>query len=60
MMPVAWTDLLAILNGIAAQRHSGTVAVAVGDLVCSQPFLHFQDYLWLWKELIRASIRVGL
>ena len=60
MVSVTRTDFLAILNGIATKGHSGTVAVAVGDLVCSQPFLHFQDYLWLWKELIRASIRVGL
>jgi|GEM_PF-4235366 hypothetical protein len=33
MMPVAGTDLLAILHGIAAQGHSRTVAVSVLDLV---------------------------
>ena len=60
MVSVTRADFLAILNGIATKGHSGTVAVAVGYLVRSQPFLHFQNYLRLWEELIRASIRVGL
>ena len=60
MVSVTRADFLAILNGIATKGHSRTVAIAVGDLVRSQPVLHFQNYLRLWKELIRASIRVGL
>ena len=45
MVPVAGADLLAILNWIAAQRHSGTVAIAIKPLVVRQPLLHHLDNL---------------
>ena len=58
MMPVAWADLLAILNGIAAQRHSGAVAVAVLDLILSQALLHHLNHVSLWKEHVIAFFNV--
>ena len=52
MMPVTWTDLLAILNRIATQRHSRAVSIAVGYLVCSEPLLNLEDDIWFREEFI--------
>ena len=60
MMPLAWTDLLAILNWIAAERHSGTVAIAVLGLVLTQSFLDDPDHLRLREELVRPTLHVPL
>ena len=43
VVPVTGADLLAILNGIAAQGHSGTVPVAVKPLVVRKPLLDHLD-----------------
>ena len=60
VMPLAGANLLAILNGIAAQRHSGTVAVAVVLLVPSQSLLNDADDVRLREELVGPAGHVPL
>jgi hypothetical protein len=57
-MPFAGADLLAILNGIAAQRHSRTVSVAVNSFIFSQALLYLVDDLRFREELIWATLNV--
>jgi len=50
MMPIAWADLLTILNWIAAERHSRTVAVAMRNFVFSKALLyHFNHFCFREK-----------
>ena len=51
-MPVARADLFTILNWIAAQGHSGAIAVAVLDLIFGESLLHYLDHVRFRKELI--------
>jgi len=60
MMPVARTDLLAILHGIAAQGHSRTVAVAVFHLVFCQAVLNFRNHFWLREKFVRSPLYIAL
>tara|TARA_B100000446_G_C10543094_1_gene337583 strand:- start:1998 stop:2231 length:234 start_codon:yes stop_codon:yes gene_type:complete len=59
-MPLARADLLAILNGIAAQRHSRTVAIALKAFILSQALLDLFHNLRLRKELVGAALDVPL
>jgi hypothetical protein len=59
-MPFTGANLLAILNGIAAQRHSRTVSITRYALVLSQPFLHLGHDLRFRKELVRAALNISL
>ena len=54
VMPLAWAYLLAILHGIAAEGHSGTVPVPVQPLVLGQALLDDPDDVRLWEELVRT------
>ena len=58
-MAFAGAYLLAILDGIAAQWHSGTVAVPVDALVLPQPLLYDLDNLSLREELVRPPLHVA-
>ena len=60
VMPVARADLLAILHGIAAKRHSGTIAVPVLALVFSQSFLDQSHHIRFRKELVGPAVHVLL
>jgi hypothetical protein len=54
VVPVARANLLAILNWIAAQRHSRTVTVAILDLIFGEPLLNDLDHLWFREKLVRS------
>ena len=58
VVTLAGADLLAILDGIAAQRHSRAVSVTVLALVLGQPLLDYGYDFALWKELVRPSLDV--
>jgi hypothetical protein len=60
MVPVTWTDFLAILNGIATKGHSRAESIAVGYLIGCQPLLNLKNYLWFRKEFVRAPSCVSL
>jgi hypothetical protein len=59
-MPLAGANLLAILNGIAAQRHSRAVSITCDAFVFSQPFLYLGHDLGFRKELVRAALNISL
>jgi hypothetical protein len=59
-MPLAWTNLLAILNGIAAQGHSRTVAITLDSLKFAQALLDLGDDLWFREELVWAALYIPL
>jgi hypothetical protein len=59
-MPLAGANFLAVLNGIATQRHSRTVSIACYALVLSQPFLYLGHDLGFRKELVRAALNISL
>jgi hypothetical protein len=59
MVPLARTYLLAILDGIVAQRHSRTVAVPVASLVLGEALLYDPYHLRLREELVRSSLNVA-
>ena len=59
-MAVTGTDLLAILNWIAAQRHSGAVAVTGFDLVFGESLLHYLDHVRFREELVLPSRNILL
>ncbi|MCS5538222.1 MAG: hypothetical protein NZ770_08950, partial [Candidatus Poseidoniaceae archaeon] len=58
VMPLARADLLAILNGIATQRHSRTVAIALKAFILSQALLDLFHNLRFRKELVGAALDV--
>ena len=58
VMAVAGANLLAVLNGIAAQGHSRAVAVAVLYLIFSQALLHHFDHFRLREKFVRAALDV--
>jgi hypothetical protein len=60
VMSLARANLLAVLNGIAAQGHSRAVAVTVLPFVLAQAFLYDLDRLRLWKELVRPFFYILL
>jgi len=59
VVPFAGAYLLAILDGIAAQRHSRTVAVPVVSLVLGEALLYDPYHLRLREELVRSSLNVA-
>jgi hypothetical protein len=59
-MPLTRTDLFTILNRIAAERHSGAIAVAILDLISCQPVLDFQHYIRFREEAKGPSFYVAL
>ena len=59
VMPLAGADFLAILNGVAAQGHSGAVAITLSALVLCQPLLHDLYNLSLREELVGATGHVA-
>lgn len=58
VVAVAGADFLAILNGVAAEGHSRTIAVTVINLVFGQALLNNLDDLRLGKELVRSALNV--
>ena len=58
VVPLAGADLLAVLNWIAAERHSRTVAIARGSLVLAKTFLDLGDDLFLREEPVRSALNV--
>ena len=60
VMALAGAYLLAILNWIATERHSGTVAIPVLGLVFAQSLLDDPDHLRLGEELVRPALHVSL
>jgi hypothetical protein len=57
-MPVAGAYLLAVLNGIAAQGHSRTIAVSVVNLVFGQPLLNHLHHFLFREKLVGAAFHV--
>ena len=59
MVPIARTDFLAILNGIATKGHSRAIPIAIGYLIGCQPILNLKNYLRFRKELVRTPCGVS-
>ena len=54
VMPLAGADFLAILNGIATQRHSRAIAISLLFFVFAEAFLDFLDHFRHRKEFVWA------
>ena len=60
VVPITGADLLAILDGIATEGHSGTVPEAMEPLVLAQALLDLGDDFGLRKEIVRAALNILL
>jgi uncharacterized Rmd1/YagE family protein len=59
-MPLARADLLAILNWIAAERHSRAVSVPVVALILAEALLDLFYYYIFGEEFVGPALDVPL